>query len=65
VPADNEKQRELFAIAEHRPDQLYKKNATLASQPHSVLHEFASSVAPKGFAGIRRSKQLGADRRGE
>jgi len=33
----------LFAIAEHNPSALYKKNKSLASLSHSTLHDFAAT----------------------
>lgn len=44
MPSTSEKQRRLFAIAEHEPGKLFKKNKHLAQLPKSTLHEFASSV---------------------
>lgn len=44
MPAKTKKQRRLFAIAEHHPEQLYAKNKALASLPRKTLHEFASKV---------------------
>jgi hypothetical protein len=45
MPAYSEKQREMFAIAEHHPEKLNKENKDVAKLPHSTLHEFASSVS--------------------
>ena len=42
MPSKTEAQRRLFAIAEHAPDKLYKKNRALAKLPQKTLHEFAS-----------------------
>ena len=47
MPAKSEAQRRLFAIAEHNPGILYKKNRKLADLPHNVLHEFAVSITKK------------------
>ena len=47
MPAVNEKQRELMAIAEHHPEKLQKKNRGVLSMNHKQLHEFASSVKSK------------------
>ena len=44
MPSRSEKQRKLFAIAEHNPSSLYSKNKSLASLPKKTLHEFASKV---------------------
>ena len=48
MPALSEAQRRLFAIAEHNPSKLYKKNKRLAKLPRKTLHEFASKVVKKG-----------------
>lgn len=47
MPAVSEKQRELFAIAEHHPEKLHKKNRGLLKLSHQQLHDFASGVAKK------------------
>jgi len=51
MPAVSDKQRRLFAIAEHAPEKLHKENRGLAKLPKKTLHEFA---ATKGLDGIRR-----------
>jgi hypothetical protein len=43
MPAATEKQRILFAIAEHHPGKLYNKNKKLAKLPKGTLHEFAAT----------------------
>ena len=43
MPATSEKQRRLFAIAEHHPEQLYSRNRRLASLSRKTLREFAST----------------------
>jgi hypothetical protein len=47
MPAATEKQRILFAIAEHNPSKLYAKNKKLAKLPKGTLHEFASTKGLK------------------
>ncbi len=47
MPSVTEKQREAMAIAEHHPEQLYKKNRGMLKMSHQQLHEFASSVEGK------------------
>ncbi len=48
MPAKSEAQRELFAIAEHHPDKLFKKNKKiLGSMPKEKLHEFAATKGLK------------------
>ena len=53
MPAVSEKQRRLFAIAEHEPGKLYKKNRGLADLPHATLHEFASKKKKKKIRGLK------------
>jgi len=43
MPSVNSAQRRLFAIAEHHPDELYKKNKGLANLTHKTLHDFAAT----------------------
>lgn len=57
MPAKSEAQRELFAIAEHKPDILYDKNKRiLGSMSKSQMHDFAATkglkkkTGPKKFA---------------
>jgi len=45
LPAKNEKQRELMAIAEHHPSKVKKKNRGVLKMSHKQLHDFASSVS--------------------
>lgn len=47
MPSKTEPMRELFAIAEHHPEKLRKKNKRLAKLPHQTLHEFAVSIRKK------------------
>jgi len=56
VPAVSEKQRRLFAIAEHHPDQLHAKNRGLARLPRQTLHEFASTVMGKAKRKLRHGR---------
>lgn len=51
MPAKTESQRQLFAIAEHHPSELYAKNKGLAKLPHKTLHDFAST---KGLGKARK-----------
>ncbi len=51
MPAKSEKQREMMAIAEHHPEELYKKNRGVLKMSHKQLHDFA--VKPKK---IKKSK---------
>lgn len=43
MPATSEKQRKLFAIAEHNPGKLHKENRGLLKLSHTQLHDFAST----------------------
>jgi len=43
MPAVSTKQRRLFAVAEHHPEELYAKNAKLANLPQKTLHDFAAT----------------------
>lgn len=41
MPSKTEKQREMMAIALHRPGKLYKKNRGVLKMSHQQMHEFA------------------------
>jgi hypothetical protein len=56
MPATSEKQRRLFAIAEHHPEQLYARNRRLAKLSRQTLRDFATSQRP----GLRAAKSLSA-----
>lgn len=43
MPAKSVAQREVMAIAEHHPEQLYEKNKGLLKMSHKQLHDFAST----------------------
>jgi hypothetical protein len=43
MPATSVAQRRLFAIAEHHPGMLYKKNRNLLKMKKEELHKFAST----------------------
>jgi hypothetical protein len=48
MPAKTEAQRELFAIAEHHPDKLFKKNKKiLGSMSKGQMHDFAATKGLK------------------
>lgn len=36
-------QRKAMAIAEHHPNELYKRNRSLLGMTHGQLHDFAST----------------------
>ena len=43
MPAVSKAQRRLFAIAEHHPGELYKKNRSLLGMSQQALHDFAAT----------------------
>ena len=43
MPAVSEKQRRLFAIAEHHPEELKSKNKGILKMSHQQLHDFAAT----------------------
>lgn len=43
MPAKNEKQRELMAIAEHHPEKVYAKNRGVLSMSKGQLRDFAAT----------------------
>ena len=47
MPAVSEKQRRLFAIAEHHPGQLYARNRGALSMSQGQLHDFAATKGLK------------------
>ncbi len=54
MPAVSEKQRELFAIAEHHPGEVSKKNKGVLKMSHQQLHDFASTK------GLKKNKPMDA-----
>jgi len=50
MPSVSESQRRLFAIAEHNPGKLYRKNRGLLKLGKAKLHEFAST---RGLTGAK------------
>lgn len=47
MPAKSKKQRRAMAIAEHHPEQLYKRNKSLRGMTQGQLHDFASTKEKK------------------
>lgn len=47
MPAVSTKQRQMMAIAEHKPSQLYKKNKGVLKMSKSQLHDFAATKGLK------------------
>ena len=56
MPAKNEKQRELMAIAEHNPTILYKRNRGVLKMSKEQLHDFASTKGAALAATVRKPK---------
>lgn len=54
MPAVSTKQRQLMAIAEHHPSEVYAKNRGVLKMSHKQLHEFA---ATKGLRDKMRKKK--------
>ena len=47
MPAVSKAQRQVMAIAEHHPHDLYKKNRGLLRMSQSQLHDFAATKESK------------------
>ena len=47
MPSKSAKQQMAFAIAEHEPSKLYKKNRGMLSMSKNQLHDFASTKRSK------------------
>ncbi len=47
MPAVSIKQRRAMAIAEHHPEQLYKRNRGLLKMSKAQLHDFAATKEKK------------------
>jgi hypothetical protein len=43
MPATTEPQRQLMAIAEHHPEEVYAKNRGVLKMSHEQLHDFAAT----------------------
>ena len=43
MPAISKKQRKMMAMAEHHPEELYKKNKNVLSMSKKQMHDFAST----------------------
>jgi len=56
MPATSKSQQKLFAIAEHDPGKLRKKNKSLAKLSKKTLHEFAATPS-KSLPEHARSKR--------
>jgi hypothetical protein len=51
MPAVSTKQRQMMAIAEHKPGELYKKNRAVLKMSKSQLHDFAATKGLKNKRG--------------
>jgi len=47
MPAVSKSQRIVMAIAEHNPEELYKRNQGILKMTKGQLHEFAASPTKK------------------
>jgi hypothetical protein len=47
MPATSKKQRRMMAIAEHHPEELYKRNRGVLKMKHEQLHDYASTKEKK------------------
>lgn len=60
MPAKSKAQRQVMAIAEHHPDELYDKNKGLLSMSHKQLHDFADTkekgLPERSMISARRKK---------
>jgi hypothetical protein len=59
MPAVSTKQRQLMAIAEHHPSQVYEKNRGVLKMSHSQLHEFAATkgIGKKVSSALAKGKK--------
>jgi hypothetical protein len=56
MPATSKAQQRLFALAEHKPGELYRKDRSLLNLTHQQLHDFAAT--PSGNLPERKSGSL-------
>ena len=43
MPAPSQAMQQAAAIAEHHPEELYKRNKSLLGMTHEQLHDFAAT----------------------
>ena len=43
MPATSKAQRQMMAIAEHHPEELYSRNKGVLKMSHKQLHDFAAT----------------------
>lgn len=63
MPATSRAQRQLFAIAEHHPEQVSAKNAGVLKMSHQQLHDFAAT-SEKGLPQHVKHKALVSQMKG-
>jgi hypothetical protein len=63
MPAKSKAQREVMAIAEHHPEDLYARNAGLKKMSKGQLHDFAST--PERGLQMRIMRRHRAERKGK
>jgi len=56
MPAKSQAQRKAMGIAEHHPEELYKRNKGMLSMSKSELHDYASTKE-KGLPERRGKKK--------
>lgn len=59
MPATSKAQRRMMAIAEHHPEQLFKRNRGVLKMSEGQMHEFASTAE----AGLPRRSKLSKSKR--
>jgi hypothetical protein len=57
MPAVDEPQRELMAIAEHHPEQVRPENRGVLKMSHQQLHDFASTKGLKRSSGRKTTSR--------
>jgi hypothetical protein len=62
MPATSKAQQRLFAVAEHNPAALFKRNKGLANLPHKTLHDFAATPR-KGLPMYKKKSSLASLRK--
>lgn len=56
MPAKSKAQRRAMAIAEHHPEELYKRNKGLKKMTRTQLHEFAETKEKKLPEKVKKDK---------
>ncbi len=58
MPAKSQAQRQMFAIAEHNPSKLYKKNRGVLKMSKGQMHDFAKTKGLKKTRKVNLHKKL-------